>query len=301
MSGDRALRRLRALDVDAIPAAGRPLQVLAFARGSHQTAGCRSVKRDIVDELVARRLLEALAPREIALALAAADQVAERRARSSRALELRVERARYDAARAERAFHQCDPDNRLVARSLEGRWEEKLRELKDAEACLAEQAAPAPEPSREQIEALARDLPALWAAESTSEKDRKRLLRALIADVTLTSEPNSREVRVGIRWRSGAAEEHTLPRPQTAGEAKRTPPDAVEPGQAPGLAAHRRAARQRAERRRATHRHRPAVRRSRGPLGPLRPPHPLATDAARRRADRRPGRRAPRRLTRRDL
>jgi len=240
--GQRPAREGRALcqGIVRCGACGRSMSTQYQAEGAHyncahsradhiQTAACRSVVARIVDELVARRLLGVLAPEEIALALAAADEVAERRSRSSRALELRVERARYDAARAERAFHQCDPDNRLVARSLERRWEEKLRELKDAEACLAEHAAPAaPEPSREQIEALARDLPALWAAESTSEKDRKRLLRALVADVTLTSEPNSRQVRVGIRWRSGAAEEHTLPRPQTAAEAKRTPPDAVD-------------------------------------------------------------------------
>ena len=128
---------------------------------------------------------------------------------------MRVERARYEALRAERAFHACEPENRLVARSLETRWEQKLKELAEAEAELAEQRAPTPEPSREQIERLARDLPTLWAAESTSEKDRKRLLRALIADITITSQPDSRELRVGIRWRSGASEEHTVQRPKT--------------------------------------------------------------------------------------
>jgi excisionase family DNA binding protein len=199
------------------------------SRADHvNTPGCRSVKATVVDELIARRLLQALAPEEIALALAAADEHQDRRARSDRAFELRVERARYDAIRAERAFHACEPDNRLVARSLENRWEEKLRELKDAEAELAEHVVPASEPSREQIEALARDLPALWAAQSTAHRDRKRLLRALIADVTLTSKPESRELRVGIRWRSGAAEEHTIQRPPTPAEARRTPPEALE-------------------------------------------------------------------------
>jgi DNA invertase Pin-like site-specific DNA recombinase len=201
----------------------------SMSRANHiQTPACRSVKAIVVDELVAMRLLEALAPHEIALALAAADQVEQRRARSNRALELRVERARYEAARAERAFHQCDPDNRLVARSLESRWEHRLRELKNAEAELAEHTAPTPEPSREQIEALARDLPALWAADSTTEKDRKRLLRALIADVTITSQPAGSELRVGIRWRSGAAEQHTIGRPTTFNDTRRTPPEAVE-------------------------------------------------------------------------
>ena len=147
------------------------------SRADHiNTPGCRSVKTVVVDELVAQRLLEAMAPEEIALALAAADQVADRRARSSRAVELRVERAAYEAARAERASHVCEPENRLVARSLETRWEQKLKELAEAEAELAEQTKPAPDPSREQIEALARDIPKLWAADSTSAKDRKQLL-----------------------------------------------------------------------------------------------------------------------------
>jgi DNA invertase Pin-like site-specific DNA recombinase len=197
-------------------------------QGHFRTPACRSVKTAGVDELVARRPLQALAPEEIALALKAADEFQDRRARSNRALQLRVERARYEAIRAERAFHACEPDNRLVARSLENRWEEKLRELKDAEAELAEHVVPSSEPSREQLEALARDLPALWAAKTTAQRDRKRLLRTLIADVTLTSDPHSPEVQVGIRWQSGAAEEHTITRPQTAGQARRTPPEALE-------------------------------------------------------------------------
>jgi excisionase family DNA binding protein len=197
-------------------------------QGHFKTPACRSIKAAGVDELVSGRLLAALAPEEIALALSAADEFQDRRARSNRALELRVERARYDAIRAERAFHACEPDNRLVARSLENRWEEKLRELKDAEAQLAEHIVPSSEPSREQLEALARDLPALWAAKTTAQRDRKRLLRSLIADITLTSDPEKPTVQIGIRWQSGAAEQHTIIRPPTAGEAHSTPPEALE-------------------------------------------------------------------------
>lgn len=199
------------------------------ARADHiNTPACRSIKTTVIDELIARRVLEAVAPEETALALAAADEVAERRTRASRAVELRVERAQYEAARAERAFHACEPENRLVARSLETRWEQKLHELAEAEAELAEQTRPAPDPTREQIEQLARDLPALWTAESTSEKDRKRLLRALIADITITSQPAGGDVQVGIRWRSGAGEQHTVQRPKTRAEVVRTPAEAVE-------------------------------------------------------------------------
>lgn len=199
------------------------------SRADHiNTPGCRSVTVRVVDQLVARRLLEALAPDEIALALTAAGEHQDRRARSDRVFELRVERARYEAVRAERAFHACEPDNRLVARTLENRWEEKLTELKDAEAELAEHVVPSSEPSREQLEALARDLPALWAAKSTAHRDRKRLLRALIADVTLTSQPAGRELQVGIRWRSGASEQHTIQRPPRPADAKRTPANVIE-------------------------------------------------------------------------
>ena len=252
----------------------------SVSRADHiKTPGCRSVKAAVVDELVARRLLAALAPEEIALALAAADEVAERRARSDRAVELRVERARYDAARAERAFHACEPENRLVARSLETRWEQKLRELAEAEAELAEQTTPAPEPSREQLEALARDLPALWAADSTSEKDRKRLLRALIADVTITTQPDGRDVAVGIRWRSGAAEQHTIQRPPSINDSDPHTARDRRADHTPRPRAHQHGDRRPAQRRRAAHRQGPPVQRARRAPHPPRPQHPHHTTA----------------------
>ena len=173
-----------------------------------------------IEHAVIERLLAAVAPEQIELALQAADTVTDRRSRATRAVELRVERARYDAARAERAFHQCDPDNRLVVRTLEARWETKLRELQDAEAELARHSTQPPLPARADIEALARDLPRLWAAPTTSHRDRKRLLRALIADVTLTFQPDQPEVHVGIRWQSGATEQLTVLRPQAARSAR---------------------------------------------------------------------------------
>lgn len=153
----------------------------------------------------------------------------DRRARSTRALELRVERARYDAARAERAFHHCEPENRLVARSLEHRWEERLKVLTEAEAALAvAQTTATPLPPRTDLEALAADLPRLWHASTTSPKDRKRLLRTLVADVALVSAPTRDEVRVGIHWRSGATEELLVRRPAPASITRRTPTGAID-------------------------------------------------------------------------
>jgi hypothetical protein len=111
------------------------------------TPTCRSIATASVDD-AAQALLGALNPEEVALALAAADEVADWRARRSRAGELAVERARYDADRAERAFHGCEPENRLVARSLESRWESRPAVLAEAEKALAATTAAAPKPAR---------------------------------------------------------------------------------------------------------------------------------------------------------
>ena len=104
-------------------------QSLATASVTTQPATCDPEEMDAVDTAVADRLLDALNPAEVALALAAADEVTDRHQRISRAAELAVERARYEADRAERAFCQLEPENRLVARTLETRWETKLATL----------------------------------------------------------------------------------------------------------------------------------------------------------------------------
>jgi excisionase family DNA binding protein len=193
------------------------------------TPACRSVAAATVDDAVAGVLLDALTPEQVALALSAADDVAGRRQRVSRAAELAVERARYEADRAERAFSQVEPENRLVARSLEARWEARLTALAEAEQALeaASDALP-PLPSRDDLEKLAADLPRLWHAPATSSKDRKRLLRTLIADVTLLPEPDHGKIRIGIRWHTGATDELCVARAVHPGTAKRSPSPVVE-------------------------------------------------------------------------
>ena len=193
------------------------------------TPTCRSVAAATVDDAVARVLLDALTPGQVALALSAAEEVAGRHQRVSRAAELAVERARYDAGRAERAFSAVEPENRLVARSLEARWEDRLAALAEAEQALeaARDALP-PLPGRAELEKLAADLPGLWHAPATSSKDRKRLLRTLIADVTLLPEPDRSKVRIGIRWHTGATDELSAVRAIHPGTARRSPSPAIE-------------------------------------------------------------------------
>src|SRR5680860_1153652 len=156
----------------------RPAYECSSRRDQATTPTCRSVAASCVDAAVAGVLLAALTPEQVGLALAAADQVTHRCQRVSRAAELAAERARYEADRAERALDAVEPENRLVARTLETRWETKLAALAQAEQALeaARESLP-PLPGRADLEQLAADLPALWHAPTTSAKDRKRLLR----------------------------------------------------------------------------------------------------------------------------
>ncbi len=174
-------------------------------------------------------LLDALTPGQGALALAAAGQVAGQHQRASRAAELAVERARYDADRAERAFSQVEPENRLVARTLEARWEAKLAALaKAGQALESARAALPPLPDRDTLARTAADLPALWHAPTTTARDRKRLLRTLIADVTLMPEADQAKARIGIRWHAGTADQLIIDRPRSSGIPAPTPSPAVE-------------------------------------------------------------------------
>src|SRR6266702_704042 len=172
----------------------RPSYECSSHRDLLTTPACRSVAAATVDDAVARMLLDALTPEQVALALSAADEVAGRRQRVSRAAELAVERARYEAGRALEAARDAQP----------------------------------PLPGRAELEKLAADLPGLWHAPATSSKDRKRLLRTLIADITLLPEQQPGQVRIGIRWHTGATDELVTDRPIHSGTAKRTPAAAVE-------------------------------------------------------------------------
>jgi len=140
-----------------------------------------------------------------------------------------MERARYEAERAERAFHACEPENRLVARSLEARWEQRLAALAEADKALAATRAATPAlPSRAELEELTGNMAALWHAPTTAARDRKRLLRTLIADVTLRPEADYAKARIGIRWHTGATHEIVISRRQDVTQYRNTDPAAID-------------------------------------------------------------------------
>lgn len=204
---------------------GRAYYECMAHRNAARSLTCRSIAAPTIDDAVAALLLRAVTGDQITLALDAAEQVADRHTRAHRAAELAVERARYEADRAERAFEQVDPDNRLVARTLESRWETKLAALAEAEAALvAARDTRPPLPGRDRLLALACDLPRLWDDPATSPKDRKRLLRTLISDITVLPDGPAGQVRIGVRWHTGATDEITTNRRGP----DRTPPEALD-------------------------------------------------------------------------
>ena len=97
---------------------------------------------------------------------------------------LEVERRRYEASKAERRYQAVDPDNRLAARGLEAQWEQRLRELGDAEAEMERRQRQQPrnlsDAERQSLLALGGDLQRVWAAPTTTDRDRKELLRTLL-------------------------------------------------------------------------------------------------------------------------
>ena len=142
-----------------------------------------------IDQAVAGALLAALTPAGVKAALQAAEALEQDHDAALEQWRLQVERARYQAERAERRYRQVEPEHRLVARGLERDWEKALGQLAEAEAelSLREQQRPRTltDTEREQLLALGGDLGRVWAAPTTSDRDRKQLLRTLIDEVIL--------------------------------------------------------------------------------------------------------------------
>jgi DNA invertase Pin-like site-specific DNA recombinase len=185
---------------------------------SHYAAPlCQSLSGRRLDELVATQILAAVEPAALEASLAAVADIERERAELLRHWQLRRERARYEAERAARQYHACEPENRLVARTLEHAWEEALRQQRqlDEEFEAWQRSAPArlSEQDRDAIRALAGDLPALWHAETTTPADRRRLARLLLERVTVVVEKESERVDVRLRWAGGIEQEHQLSRP----------------------------------------------------------------------------------------
>jgi DNA invertase Pin-like site-specific DNA recombinase len=176
---------------------------------------CQRIPGRDVDQVIAEAVLAALTPTQIELSLAVVQEMERQQAKLDKQWELGLESAHYAARLARRRYEQVDPDNRLVARSLEREWEAKLREVERLEAELARQQS---QPTltldatqRQQLANLVQDLPRVWHATATSWTERKDMLQLLVADVTLTRQET--DILVQIRWHTNELDTFTVPLP----------------------------------------------------------------------------------------
>lgn len=196
------------------------------------SVSCFSVRTDSLDEAICEEMFKALKPAELELALAAVDELEQRDHAVMRQWQMRIERAEYECALAERRYEEVDPANRLVAASLERRWNEALTRVDEVRAEAAKFQAQKTRvltaEQRSKVLALARNLPRLWRAPTTETKDRKRMLRLLIADITVEDLRASRQVVLHIRWQGGACSDVTVTRCLPVADRLRYPAETVE-------------------------------------------------------------------------
>jgi len=179
-----------------------------------------------IDEAVARTFLAALEPVKLAATLAAAERLEIDSEATLKQWRLSVERATYEASRAERRYRAVDPDNRLVARGLEREWEQRLTDLEAAKEELVRRLQRRPreigQEERERLLVLGADLALVWEAPTTMARDRKELLRALIEEVVLSVDRNKMAAHLILRWKGGALTDIDVPLPRSRPATVRT-------------------------------------------------------------------------------
>jgi excisionase family DNA binding protein len=206
----------------------------ACVRAHHFHGGqrCQSLGGLRLEKAVVGAFLEAITPAGVRASAEAIGELERQHAERLAGQRLAVERAQFEADRARRKFDACEPENRLVGRTLERAFEEALAELERERRKLAELEQRRPEPltsaERQALARLARDLPRLWAAETTSARDRKELLRTLISEVIVTVQETPRRAEIEILWEGGARSELQVALVRRGPESTRTNEDTIE-------------------------------------------------------------------------
>jgi len=192
---------------------------------------CLNIGGIQIDDAVAQAFIAALAPAQLTATLAAAERLETDRNAALKQWRLDVERATYEAARAERRYRAVDPENRLVARGLEREWNERLSALEAAKAELAcrecEQQRVLSYQQRDRLLALGADIAAVWHAATTEPRDRKELLRTLLEEVIIKVERDKAKAHLTMRWKGGALTNIDLALPRSRPAIVRTDEDTI--------------------------------------------------------------------------
>ena len=192
---------------------------------------CQSMTSRPVDAAVIDAFLKAVSPISVQVATRVLDQVEQDLVAQHRQRELQLEQARYETRLAQRQYDAVDPENRLVASELERRWNEKLERAAQLERAYAEAEREAQwnltAEERAAIAELSQDLPAIWSAETTTNQERKQLLRLVIESVQLDGIRQAGQIEVQVRWRSGAITSLSVKRVAPGEGSLKTPEQAV--------------------------------------------------------------------------
>jgi DNA invertase Pin-like site-specific DNA recombinase len=178
---------------------------------------CQSLSGEFLDTFVAEQVLKVLQPGSLELSLAAEAELRGQRQQVERHWKQRLERTAFEADRAARQYATVEPENRLVARELERRWEEALAQQRDVEEeyhrFQREQPEELTATQREAILCLCEDVAKIWDATTTSIQDRQEIIRLLLDRVVVNVEGNSEQVDVTLHWAGGSTSCHGLIRP----------------------------------------------------------------------------------------
>src|SRR5467141_1027237 len=192
---------------------------------------CLNVGGVQIDQAVVDAFLKALTPAALEATQLATQQLEGDHDAALRQWRLAVERARYEAERAERQYRAVEPENRLVARGLETEWEKRLRDLAAAEAELERRERQRPralsEEEKKKILSLGSDLHKVWTAPTTTDRDRKELLRTLLEEVIVTVDRPERRAHLTVRWRGGTLIELDLSLPRMKPRGLHTDEDTI--------------------------------------------------------------------------
>jgi DNA invertase Pin-like site-specific DNA recombinase len=202
------------------------------AHGSHGEPHCQSIAGRLIDEAVGALVVERMTPAAVELALEIRREIEARYEEADRLRCRAIERAQIDADLAQRRFMLVDPANRLVADTLEGEWNDKLRALararEDRERGRQAEQLVLDEAVRARLISMTTDFNELWVDPGTPNRERKRLLAYLIEDATLVRLPAEGVTRVHVRFKGGKTESLTVRNPRSSPQQVKTAPKIVE-------------------------------------------------------------------------
>jgi DNA invertase Pin-like site-specific DNA recombinase len=213
---------------NATPAYHCAGSTLANGRGEY----CSWIGGKQIDQAVSVAFVKALAPAGLQAAIAATERLESDQDAAVAQLQLQVERARYETQRAERRYRAVEPENRLVARGLEAEWEKCLQHLQSAETDLAHRQQRAcvvmTAEQRASILSLGKDVELVWMAPTTTDRDKKELLRTLVEEVVVDVKRDDEKACLTMRWRGGLLTELNVPLPRSRPAPIRTSDNVVD-------------------------------------------------------------------------